>query len=83
MERPLHKLLTYRLNDDGTVNQKMWFGHDQTKGIPYPSHFKYETAVVKRTRVWWTQGYDPKWYLQPWPLTEVNKGYGLLQNPGW
>lgn len=83
LEKPLHKLLTYRLNDDGTVNQKMWFGHDQTKGIPYPSHFKYETAVVKRTRVWWTQGYDPKWYLQPWPLTEVNKGYGLVQNPGW
>ena len=30
-----------------------------------------------------TEGFDPKWYLTPFPLTEVNKGYGLVQNPGW
>jgi hypothetical protein len=23
------------------------------------------------------------WYLHPFPYAEVNKGYGLLQNPGW
>jgi len=33
--------------------------------------------------VWWTNGFDPKWYLSPFPLSEVNKGYGLVQNPGW
>lgn len=23
------------------------------------------------------------WYLHPFPINEVNKGYGLIQNPGW
>lgn len=23
------------------------------------------------------------WYLHPFPYNEVNKGYGLIQNPGW
>jgi hypothetical protein len=24
-----------------------------------------------------------KWFLFPMPITEINKGYGLIQNPGW
>ena len=24
-----------------------------------------------------------KWLLSPYPQTEINKGYGLIQNPGW
>ena len=24
-----------------------------------------------------------KWLLMPMPLSEINKGYGLVQNPGW
>ena len=23
------------------------------------------------------------WYLLPFPVTEINKKYGLIQNPGW
>ena len=34
-------------------------------------------------RYWWKYGFDPKWYLSPFPQTEINKGYGLIQNPGW
>ncbi len=89
LQKPIHKLLTWRIKEGGNrnnpddISQNTWFGTDQAKGIPYPTVFKYETAVVKRTRIWWTQGYDPKWYLQPWPMTEINKGYGLIQNPGW
>ena len=28
-------------------------------------------------------GFTPKWYLSAFPATEINKGYGLVQNPGW
>ena len=28
-------------------------------------------------------GFSPKWYLSAFPDKEVNKGYGLVQNPGW
>ena len=31
----------------------------------------------------WTNNFDPKWYLSAFPSDEVNKGYGLVQNPGW
>jgi starch-binding outer membrane protein, SusD/RagB family len=33
-------------------------------------------------RNWWTS-FNPKWFLLPYPLDEVQKGYGLVQNPGW
>ena len=28
-------------------------------------------------------GFSAKWYLSAFPDKEVNKGYGLVQNPGW
>ncbi len=31
----------------------------------------------------WTTQFSRKWYLSAFPATEVNKGYGLIQNPGW
>lgn len=31
----------------------------------------------------WTGQFDPKWYLSAFPSDEINKGYGLVQNPGW
>ena len=31
----------------------------------------------------WNDNFSPKWYLSAFPATEVNKGYGLTQNPGW
>ncbi len=46
--------------------------------------FEYERfELSKPVRRWWTYGFDPKWYLSPFPQTEINKGYGLIQNPGW
>ena len=30
----------------------------------------------------WTN-WDSKWYLNAFPSTEINKGYGLTQNLGW
>ena len=32
---------------------------------------------------YWKRYWDPKWYLSAFPTNEVNKGYGLVQNPGW
>ena len=53
-------------------------------GIQQPTVFEYEKFELnKGKRKWWTQGFDPKWYLTPFKTTEINKGYGLVQNPGW
>ncbi len=27
--------------------------------------------------------FSPRWYLSAFPSDEINKGYGLVQNPGW
>ena len=32
---------------------------------------------------YWQSNWSPKWYLSAFPLSEVQKGYGLVQNPGW
>ena len=87
-ETPLHGLLIYRLAADGSRLEKPWReGTDENgknKGAVQPSEFEYEKfRLHNRERVWWTRGFDPKWYLSPFPQTEVNKGYGLVQNPGW
>ena len=44
--------------------------------------FTFEVNDVYPSRSWWTN-WDTKWYLAPIPTEEVNKGYGMTQNPGW
>lgn len=90
-ERPLHRLLIYRLDENGNRSTTQWyktsFGKVSDPNDPdfyEPTHFEYEIApITVASRYWWTNGFDSRWYLQPFPLTEINKGYGLVQNPGW
>lgn len=94
-EKTLHGVRIYRLKKDASgkwtrSTDKWWNGDKKTDkgdknkpGFYEPSYFEFEVfPIVNRARVWW-EGFDAKWYLQPFPQTEVNKGYGLVQNPGW
>ncbi|MBQ7440685.1 MAG: RagB/SusD family nutrient uptake outer membrane protein [Prevotella sp.] len=91
-ERPLHGLRIYRLvkNGDKWVrSEESWYGKRTNfkqgdANYHEPSHFDFERfQITTGARKWWTDGFDPKWYLQPFPNTEVNKNYGLVQNAGW
>lgn len=97
-EKPLHGLRIYWLvkdsNGNWTRSEGQWYNkyfnarsvRNNPKHPMYyePSHFEYERfEITTGARVWWSKGFDPKWYLQPFPITEINKGYGLVQNPGW
>lgn len=31
----------------------------------------------------WQSKFSPKWYLSAFATNEIDKGYGLIQNPGW
>jgi hypothetical protein len=73
-EAVLHKLVIERA--DGLEGQ--WYG----TGKPWPTFTYKREEITSPKRVWW-DGFDPKWYLSPFPLGEINKGYGLVQNPGW
>lgn len=45
--------------------------------------FTYTYPEIQvNSRLWWTF-FEPKWYLLPFPINEIQKGYGLTQNPGW
>ena len=72
---PLHGIRIIRKDGKGKLEP----------GEPYPTAFKYETYVfTDGARAWWNPGFfTPKWYLQALPIPEINKEYGLTQNPGW
>jgi starch-binding outer membrane protein, SusD/RagB family len=43
--------------------------------------FSYE--VFELFSRYWQDNWDSKWFLSAFPPDEINKGYGLVQNPGW
>ena len=43
--------------------------------------FTYE--VFELPPRYWQSEWSPKWYLSAFPPDEINKNYGLVQNPGW
>ena len=71
-EKQLHGLFIYRVDDNGVRRDLPWRGNDEGK-MAYPTHLEYEKFELNNpTRYWWTNGFDPKWYLSPFPSTEVN-----------
>ena len=80
--KPLHEIKIYRLDSSGnrlTEGDQRW-----DPSTPWPK-FEYEKSViVNGARRWWDAGYwTNKWYLDPVSRIEIQKGYGLTQNPGW
>ena len=80
--KPLHEIRIYRLDASGS---RMTEGDTQwDPSTPWPK-FEYEKPqIVNGARRWWDSGYwTNKWYLDPVSRQEIQKGYGLTQNPGW
>ena len=44
--------------------------------------FTFSVKDAYPPRVWYND-WNTKWYLAPIPAVEINKGYGMTQNPGW
>ncbi len=91
MTKRLHGLKMTRLQDVvGNWVEKFtpWYGDEKNSGVAEPDHFKYEKFELQnRARVQWDMNPDDKdikkWFLFPMPIAEINKGYGIIQNPGW
>ncbi len=45
--------------------------------------YTYEVYTNISTARLWVETWSPKWYLSAFPIDEINKNYGLVQNPGW
>ncbi|MDE6332196.1 MAG: RagB/SusD family nutrient uptake outer membrane protein, partial [Muribaculaceae bacterium] len=77
---PLHRMNIYA--KDAQTGEKTTIPFSQMGGV-WPS-FIYEVEEISSSpRVWWKGEFDTKWYLSPITRGEINKGYGLFQNPGW
>ena len=92
MTKRLHGLVTYRMMQNSKKEwvrvSRPYIGDDKRAGQKEPSVFDYERFELQnRARYLWD--YSPndlevrKWLLLPLPLSEINKNYGLVQNPGW
>lgn len=90
-----NQILTERACEFG-YEQVRWFDitrHKLVDAISSPLHNvwieKVDGAYVYtypeinyNKRSWWTY-FENKWFLLPFPLDEIQKGYGIVQNPGW
>lgn len=92
MVKPLHGMATFRLiknaQNKWVRRNAPWFGDDKNSRMEEPARFEYEFfELMQGKRALW--GKDPKspevmkWLMMPFPQDEINKGYGLVQNPGW
>ena len=93
MTKQLHGLMQYRLiqTSDGFQSRNAaWVGADR-ENAPSSTQPQFFLSCVKtitaNSRYLWNK--DPKsnevkkWLLDPLPQAEINKNYGLVQNPGW
>ncbi len=80
--KPLHEIRIYRLDENGNRMEGDDLRWDPS--TPWPK-FEYENPqITNGARRWWDPGFwTNKWYLDPVSRIEVQKKYGLTQNPGW
>ena len=94
MTKTLHGMATYRMiknaQNQWVRRNSPYFGDDKNGGMAEPARFEYEKfELIQGRRVLWDYANDQnnpnvlKWFMMPFPQDEVNKGYGLIQNPGW
>ena len=53
----------------------------QGNDLARPTAFTFEKVSLAPR--YWALNWDSKWYLSPVPQDEINKNYGMTQNPGW
>lgn len=84
-QKQLHGLRMYRQKDGKDYNFQWQGKKEKEDGYEpnYPTHYRYEKYEIQNVRRSWWRNWDNKWFLSAFPPTEINKNYGLTQNPGW
>ena len=71
-----YDLIRWKMVEDFT---KTLHGMDITKAANGQLTYTITDLPVR----FWKTTWSPKWYLSAFPSNEINKAYGLVQNPGW
>ncbi len=89
-KKQVHQLRMWRKDADGKRMDPADYGGNTSlqPGEPWPSCIYEKIPCTNNIRVWWDTAdqaskWSEKWYLAPISRNEINKGYGLNQNPGW
>ncbi len=89
-KKQVHELWMYRKDANGNKMLPADYNNDTSlqPGESWPSCTYEKVPCTNNIRVWWdtdnqTSKWSDKWYLSPISRDEINKGYGLNQNPGW
>ena len=93
MTKQLHGIMQYRMIQKGSIfesRHKAWVGADRdndpssTQPLFFLSSIK---TITGNSRYLWNKNPKSnevkKWLFEPLPQAEINKKYGLVQNPGW
>lgn len=59
------------------------FFQDSVDFSEHSTWFNYDITAVDKGALHWRDNFSPKWFFSAFPSVEVQKGYGLIQNPGW
>ena len=84
-KKPLRGMRIYWIDADGNRVERKW--NPDTEA--FPTRFEYEPYEISEKsgnpRFVWKhpENWSNKWILAPLPPDEINKNYGLTQNPGW
>lgn len=70
-----------RRNRQNDFKKKLYGLRSRGDDLNNPTKFTFEKIELGDR--YWVTNWDTKWYLAPIPQEEINKQYGMTQNPGW
>ena len=70
-----------RRNRQSDFTKQLFGLRSRGNDLNHPTAFTFEKIELP-TR-YWANNWNTKWYLTPIPQSEINKDYGMTQNPGW
>lgn len=70
-----------RHNRQADFTKKLYGLRSKGNDINNPTSFTFDKTELEGR--YWQTNWDTKWYLAPIPQDEINKKYGMVQNPGW
>ena len=70
-----------RRNRTADFKKQLYGLRSKGNDLHHPTEFSFEKFEIKNR--FWADKWDSKWYLAPIPQNEINKKYGMTQNPGW
>lgn len=70
-----------RRDRQSDFKKKLYGLRSRGNDLNNPTEFTFEK--IELGDHYWATNWDTKWYLAPTPQEEINKQYGMTQNPGW